>query len=240
MQLIILSAGKGSRLPSKFRNKPKCLVELNSKPLLLYNKKFFENFKKKIIVCGYKQKYLNKISQENKFTKIINKKFSSTNMVYSLFQTKKLIKEDVIIIYGDIIFDHKIYKILEQKEDILPINVNWLINWKKRMPFKKILKDAENLITKKSKLVEIGTKLNRKKLPKYQFMGIIKLKKSTFNKCYKFFKKINNNKIDMTSFLNLCIKKKILTLSVKKYKSYWYEIDSNKDYLLARKEITKW
>ena len=47
MQLIILSAGKGSRLPAKFRNKPKCLVELNSKPLLSYNKIFFKNFKKK-------------------------------------------------------------------------------------------------------------------------------------------------------------------------------------------------
>ena len=39
MQLIILSAGK-TRLPAKFRNKPKCLVELNSRPLLSYNKKF--------------------------------------------------------------------------------------------------------------------------------------------------------------------------------------------------------
>ena len=47
MQLIILSAGKGLRLPAKFRNKPKCLVELNSRPLLSYNKKFFKSLKKK-------------------------------------------------------------------------------------------------------------------------------------------------------------------------------------------------
>jgi len=240
MQLIILSAGKGSRLPSIFRNKPKCLVELNSKPLLLYNKNFFENFKKKIIVCGYKQKYLNKISKENGLTKVINKKFSSTNMVYSLFLTKNLIKEDVVIIYGDVVFDHKIYKLLKQKKNILPININWLKNWKNRMSFKRILNDAENLIVKKNKLFEIGTKLNKTKLPKYQFMGIIKLKKKSFKKCYEYFKKINNKKIDMTSFLDLCVKKKILTLSVKKYDSYWYEIDNNKDYLFAKKEITKW
>ena len=53
MQLIVLSAGRGSRLPSKFRNKPKCLVGLNSKPLLLHNIQFFYNFKKKILVSGY-------------------------------------------------------------------------------------------------------------------------------------------------------------------------------------------
>ena len=240
MQLIILSAGKGSRLPSKFRDKPKCLIELNSKPLLLYNKDFFKNFKKKIIVCGYKQKYLNKISKENRLIKIINKKFSSTNMVYSLFLTKNLIKEDVVIIYGDIIFDYKIFKLLKQKKNILPVNVNWLKNWKKRMSFKKILNDAENLIVKDNKLSEIGTKLKKTKLPKYQFMGIIKLKRNTFKKCYKFFKKINNKKIDMTSFINLCVKNNVLRLSVKKYKSHWFEIDSGKDYLFAEKELSKW
>ena len=61
MQLVVLSAGKGSRLPKKFRNKPKCLVELNSKPLILYNVNFFKKFKNKIIVSGYKQSHLNNI-----------------------------------------------------------------------------------------------------------------------------------------------------------------------------------
>ena len=48
------------------------------------------------------------------------------------------------------------------------------------MPYENILYDAENLIVKKNKIFEIGTKLNRSKLPEYQFMGIIKLKKNTF------------------------------------------------------------
>ena len=37
MQLIILAAGRGSRLPKKFRNKPKCLAEVNKKPLIIQN-----------------------------------------------------------------------------------------------------------------------------------------------------------------------------------------------------------
>ena len=38
--------------------------------------------------------------------------------------------------------------------------------------------------------MEIGTKINKNKIPKYQFMGIIKLRKQTYLKCYNFFKKI--------------------------------------------------
>lgn len=240
MQLIVLSAGRGSRLPTKFRNKPKCLVELNSKPLMSYNNFFFQNFKNKIIVSGYKYKYLRKISKTNGFRNVVNKKYSTTNMVYSLFLTKDLIKEDVVIVYGDVIFDHKILDLLKPKKDILPINTNWLKNWKKRMSSKNILKDAENLIIKKNDLIEIGTKINKNKLPKHQFMGIIKLRKSTYKKSYNFFKKINNKKIDMTSFLNLCIKNKIFNLKVKKYKNYWYEIDTISDHKFAEKDIQKW
>ena len=71
-------------------------------------------------------------------------------------------------------------------------------------------------------------------------MGIIKLKKSTFMKCYTFFKKLNNNKIDMTSFLNLCVKKKVMSVNIKKYDNYWYEIDTISDYQFAKKDIKKW
>ena len=41
----------------------------------------------------------------------------------------------------------------------------------------------------------------------------------------------------MTTFLNLCIKNNILNIAAKKYKSYWYEIDTRKDHSFAEKEI---
>lgn len=240
MQLIVLAAGKGSRLPAKYRKKPKCLVELNSKPLLLHNENFFKRFKKKIIVTGYKHSQLKKISEKIGFRNIVNKKFSSTNMVHSLFLTKKLVKQDIVIVYGDVIFYDQIYNLLKSKKNIMPVNINWLKNWKMRMSFQNILKDDENLIIKNNYLFEIGTKINKKKLPEYQFMGIIKLQKKTFFKCYDFYLKQNNKKIDMTSFLNLCVKNKILSLNIKKYKDYWYEIDTISDHKFAETEILKW
>ena len=239
MQLIILSAGKGSRLPKKFRDKPKCLVEIKSKPLLFYNSIFFKKFKDKILIAGYKNHHLKKVSESLDLRIIVNKKFASTNMVYSLFLANKFVKQDVVVIYGDIIFNNNIFEILNEKKDILPVNTNWLKNWKNRMPLRKVLEDAENLIVSKNKLLEIGTKIDNK-FPKYQFMGIIKFKKNTFFKCEKFFKKIKNRKIDMTSFINLCVKKKIMSPMVKKYSDFWYEIDTISDHKYTEKEIKKW
>tara|TARA_B100000674_G_C37889902_1_gene938451 strand:+ start:554 stop:1276 length:723 start_codon:yes stop_codon:yes gene_type:complete len=240
MQLVVLSAGKGSRLPKKFRNKPKCLVELNSKPLILYNVNFFKKFKNKIIVSGYKQSHLNNIIKKIGFKNIINKDYASTNMVYSLFLTKNFIKNDIVIVYGDIIFNENIYKLLQSKVNILPVNTNWLKNWKKRMPLKKVYEDAENLIVKKKYLEEIGTKIEINNLPDYQFMGIIKLQKESFIKCYKFFRKLNDKNIDMTNFLNLCIKNKITSFKINRYYNYWYEIDTISDHKFAEREIKKW
>ena len=58
-----------------------------------------------------------------------------------------------------------------------------------------------------------------------------------FFKCHNFFKKLKNNKIDMTSFLNLCVKNNIISLNVKKYSKYWYEIDTISDYKFAKKNL---
>ena len=66
MILIILAAGKGSRLPSNLRKKPKCMVKINNKPILEPNLNFFNKFKKKIIIKGYKNTYLKKFIKKNK------------------------------------------------------------------------------------------------------------------------------------------------------------------------------
>jgi choline kinase len=97
-------------------------------------------------------------------------------MVYSMFLPSKYIKDDVVVCYGDIIFDYKIYKLLEKNDNIIPLNINWLKIWKKRMSKKKIKNDAENLHVKNNVLKSIGGKID-KTYPKYQYMGIFKIKK---------------------------------------------------------------
>jgi L-glutamine-phosphate cytidylyltransferase len=237
MQLILLAAGRGSRLPKKFRSKPKCLSIINKRTILEHNLKFYQKFDNRCIVTGYKSILLKKFAKKNNFKIIHNKKFSSTNMVYSMLLTKKLINQDAVICYGDIIFNPSLYNLLQEKKNIMPLNINWLKIWKKRMTFKEIKKDAESVVVKKSNLVSIGNPIIGK-LPKLQYMGIFKIQKKIIKKMSKLFSQLKEDKIDMTSFLNKSITNNIVKFQVKKYKSYWYEIDNYKDLKVATKELT--
>ena len=236
MQLILLSAGRGSRLSQNLRKKPKSLAIINGKSILEHNTDFFNKFKKKYIITGYKGNLIKKFAKKNNFKIIHNVKYKSTNMVYSSFLATKFIREDVVICYGDIIFDSSIYNILKEKKNIMPLNKNWLSVWKKRMNRNKIMKDAENVDTKKNILLTIGGKI-KSKLPKYQYMGLFKLKKNDFFKLSIYFKKIQNKKIDMTSFLDKSIKKNKVRFYIKPYYKTWFEIDSYKDIVVASKEL---
>ena len=236
MQLIILAAGKGSRLPKEFRNKPKCLVKISGKTILDHNLVFFKKFKSIHIITGYKQKYLKDYSDKKNFKTIYNKMYKYTNMVYSLFLSSEYIYTDTVICYGDIIFNHNIFNLLKQKKNIMPVNINWLNLWKKRMPLNKIVDDAESLEVKNNKLTKIGEKISGT-MPSYQYMGIFKLSKKSFFILKKYYHRLNDNKIDMTSFLNNALKQKKIDFIIKKYKSYWYEIDTAKDIKIAKKAI---
>lgn len=236
MQLILLSAGRGSRLSKELRSKPKSLTKVNDIPIIEYNLKFFNKFKKKFLITGYKKRSLESFAKKNNFKIIHNKEFQKTNMVYSMFLPSKYVNDDVVICYGDIIFDYKIYDLLNKRDNIIPLNVNWLKIWKKRMSKKNIKNDAESLTVKNDVLLSIGGKIE-KSFPKYQYMGIFKLKKLKYFFLKKFFIKINKPKIDMTNFLNLSIKNCNLNFKIEKYKSYWYEIDNKRDLIISSKEL---
>jgi choline kinase len=237
MQLIILAAGKGSRLPEKYRYRPKCLVKINNREIINYNLNFFKKFNKKLIITGYKSTQLKSFIKRNKFKEIYNKNFATTNMVYSMFLAKKFINDDIVVVYGDVIFSENIFKLLKKRQNIIPANINWYKNWIGRMGKVNTLKDAENFELKKNKLLEIGKKLKKNNLPELQFMGIAKITLKNFKNLYSLFKSNKDNKIDFTKFINLSIKEKKIIYHVKKYKDIWYEIDSAKDIKFANKNL---
>ena len=64
MQLVLLAAGKGSRLPKKYRNYPKCMVHIRNKNILEHNIEFYNKFKFKTIISGYKSNKLKNFIQK--------------------------------------------------------------------------------------------------------------------------------------------------------------------------------
>lgn len=237
MQLLILASGKGSRL-NQVKKIPKLFTIIEKKTLFDLNEKFYNFFYDKTIVAGYKIDFLKKKMNNKNYRIINNKNYNSTNMVYSMFLAKKYIKEDVIVVYSDIIFQKKIIKALNRPGSLIPINKNWLKIWKRRMSFKHLLNDAEDLNIKNQYVVNIGTKI--KKLPKYQYMGILKFSRKDFLNLFNYFKKIKNNQIDMTNFLNRAIHDKIFRLKYFITSCHWLEIDNNRDLQVAKEDFKKW
>ena len=188
MQLILLAAGKGTRLPKKFREKPKCQIKISEKTILEHNLNFYKKFKYRSIVTGFKSEKLNSFIKKNRFENIKNKKYNKTNMVYSLFKVRSIKSNNIVVCYGDIIFDESIFNDLKKgySSSIILLKKDWLKIWRGRMKYSKIKNDAENVEIYDNYLISIGKKITDK-LPKYQYMGIIKFKKEDFYKLKKFF-----------------------------------------------------
>lgn len=238
MQLILLAAGKGSRLSKKYRTQPKCQIEISGKTLLEHNINFYKKFRHRSIVTGFKSEKLNSFIKKNKFKNYKNKDYNKTNMVYSLFRVRSIKSNNIVVCYGDIIFDEAIFNDFKKNysNTIVLLKKNWLKVWKGRMKYNKIRNDAENVEIKNNCLISIGRKITDE-LPKYQYMGIIKFKKEDFYKLKKFFKKIKNTNIDFTSFLDQAIKSKIIKVKAVFTSKFWYEIDTLADIKFTEKNL---
>lgn len=237
MILILLASGRGSRCKNLTKSIPKCFINLNkNKKIIDYLEKNFKYFNKIIIVSGYKSKLLESRYSKSKKIKIVkNLKYKSTNMVYSLFVPKKLVNDDIIVSYADIIYKPNLIKKLKNKNlSTVALSENWQKIWKARMSKNKILDDAEDVIVSKKYIKSIGHKIVNK-LPKYQYMGLLKIKLKDYKKLNKYFIKIKKNKIDMTSFINLVINEHNFKFSYIKTNSKWFEIDTPNDVKNFRK-----
>ena len=232
MKLIILAAGKGSRI-FKDINKNKCLVKINNQTIIekIINDAIGCGIKNVVVVLGYRSRFVVKVIKKYKGVSfVMNKKYNSTDMVYSSMLALKKTNTDTIICYSDIIFHKLIFKkliSLNYKNITIPYITNWKNIWKKRN--KSIFKDAETFKIKGNKLIEIGNKITTQNLKsvKGQFMGIIYLPRKKIGKLISQYKKVSN-KIQYTSFINSLIKIKI-PIQIIKHKNYWYEFDDIDD-----------
>ena len=232
MNLVILAAGRGRRLRSKTSTLPKPLVKYLGKSILDYQISVIKkiNLIKPILVLGYKHSLFKKYN----FPKIINTKFKSTNMVYSLFRAKKFMNNNLVISYSDIIYSKSLLrKLINKRGDIVvAIDKNFKDYWIKR--FKNPLNDVESCLIKNNRILEIGGKVNSFKNIKGQYIGLIKLSKEgikIFKKVYSSLHKSDQKKLEkmyMTDFLQVLINKgyKLTPLN---FKSPWIEFDNQND-----------
>jgi len=138
MQLVILAGGLGSRISEETQNKPKPLVEICGKPIILYIMEHYASYGVKdfIICCGYKGEMLKNYFKDFKYSnsdyvidlknrkKRFNKKKidwninlvdtgQKTNTGGRLKFVEKYLEDDFCMTYGDGISTVNINKLIQ-------------------------------------------------------------------------------------------------------------------------------
>ena len=114
MIAILLNSGQGTRMGDLTKDIPKCLVKINQEG----NETLLGHQIKNIIQCGITELIITtgpfeekiKTFVQNNFpnlkvTYIKNDQYKKTNYIYSLWLIKDLIKDNSIIMHGDLVFE---------------------------------------------------------------------------------------------------------------------------------------
>lgn len=154
---IILAAGRGSRLGKGGDDKPKCLVALGGVPLIERHLAVLRScgIGDITLVTGYRADMLCGLGVETRH----NPDWADTNMVETLFSAADVISGDVIVAYGDIVYEPRVLNaLMDAEHDIsVVIDKNWRALWEKR--FDDPLSDAETLrLDDNGVILEIGNR----------------------------------------------------------------------------------
>tara|TARA_Y100000294_G_C8546835_1_gene333559 strand:- start:752 stop:1528 length:777 start_codon:yes stop_codon:yes gene_type:complete len=132
MKIIIVAAGEGVRLRPLTNDRPKCMLEINGKPILEYQLEVIKKcgIKDITLVKGYKGDFI----QYKGIKYYTNDEFYKNNMLKSLFYAKEEINDDFIFSFADIIYTHDLFeKVVSNKDDFCIVtDIDWKKNYEDR------------------------------------------------------------------------------------------------------------
>ena len=238
MHFVFLAAGKGKRIYKNIKTN-KCLIKINKKTII---ENLIENIPKSkrnkiTIVTGFNSNKIIQKTKKYRVNYIYNPKFQTTEMVETLKLALKNINEDILFSYSDIFYGKElISKILNKNNNniLVPINMNWRQIWKIRN--KPIFNDAESLIIRKNKILEIGNKIKKIEKVQGQFMGLLFIPKLLREDILKILNNKKFQKFQTTKLINYLIKKGF-SISAIQLKTHWYEFDDLDDLNNYRKHF---
>ena len=119
MQAIILAAGMGKRLKSLTVDNTKCMVEVNSTPLIkrMLSQLDGLGLSRIVLVVGYHAEILRQFVQslplKTPVVYVENTDYAKTNNIYSLFLAREyLLQEDTLLLESDLIFEDSVLQAL--------------------------------------------------------------------------------------------------------------------------------
>ncbi|MGD1045081.1 MAG: phosphocholine cytidylyltransferase family protein [Bacteroidota bacterium] len=247
MKAIILAAGEGTRLHKYTKGMPKCMLSIGGVSIIERQIDILRDFGIDDIII-VRNKHFNELNIKG--VRYYMNNMPNTNMVYSLFCAEKELDTDLIITYGDILYDKSVIKkIMDSNSyDIsVVVDMTWIKYYTAR--FTDPYEDAESLVLENDgRILNIGEFHPSPEQIQAQYIGVIKLSKSGseyFNRFYNTAKEIFWNKpwirnklfqqIYMTDYLQAIIDNGIPIYSIP-IEGGWLEFDTEKDY----ENVIKW
>lgn len=237
MKGIILAAGRGSRMKTLTDDRPKCLVELNGKPLLKWQVDALHaaGIYEIAIITGYKRRLLASLG----LIEFHNSRWAETNMVSSLACASAWLESDSCIVsYSDIFYKPSAVKCLLASSAPLAITYdpNWLDLWRRR--FKNPLVDAEVFkLNPHGGLAEIGRRAASIADIEGQYMGLLRFTPKgwgEFARIRSMMSLKDCDAMDMTGGLQKVIDEGRIPIQAIPYEQNWGEVDSGSDLALYK------
>jgi L-glutamine-phosphate cytidylyltransferase len=240
MRGLILAAGRGSRMGALGDDRPKCMVELDGRPLLDRQIAALRRggVNEVGIVRGYRAEILNFPG----LSYFDNPRWSQTNMVMSLTAAASWLRAGpVIVSYADIFYRGEVVRALAQEPGALVISFDrlWRKLWSRR--FADPLSDAETFkINGAGELLEIGGRTQTIEDIEGQYMGLLKFTPAGWNAVEQILTTLDapsRDRLDMTGLLRRLLAAKSIVISTVGTDAEWGEIDNPGDVELYQSMI---
>lgn len=240
MRGIILAAGRGSRMASLTKYKPKGLVKFNNRCLVDYQIQAMK--KAGIQDLAFCTGYRHTMFEEFNFRTFHNPNWNKTNMVYSLIQARSWLRNhDCVISYSDIFFtENPVKELVNCSADIaIAYDPDWLNLWSMRFADPK--EDAETFRFDKvtDNLTEIGGTIEDLSNVEGQYMGLFKIRPAGWKAIETLILKYGMSTfetMDMTSLFSLLIKENYIVKVCSNFGT-WGEIDTAEDLRVYEKNL---
>lgn len=123
---LVLAASRGNNLYELTEDRPKAMLKIRGKPLL---QRLVDEFKKHLInditvIAGYKSEALDLNGVDIR----LNTRYQTTGELYSLACARDKFSDDMVIIYGDLLFRSYILQDLLERDGEIVIVVDSLLN----------------------------------------------------------------------------------------------------------------
>lgn len=172
MKAVILAAGDGDRLLHLTVDAPKCKVRVYGKPIIEHQLEVFgsHGIADISIVKGYLREQINYPGTKS----YINADYAHNFSLASLFIAEKELDDDLIVSYGDIVFERAVVEKLVKAEGEITIAV--AEDWKKAYEGRvhKTLADAEKVSFDGTRVKTLGKRIPLE-VSNGEYIGLMKL-----------------------------------------------------------------